>query len=445
MESSVKETISAIIARDSWSMADHGQLLAELRKASDAPRRLRQLLGELESANPQPKGAAALKIGVMRFMLSRPKDALAALAEATDNKDRRYFQAMCHKNLQQYDKAAEELEKAKSKGADDLAMDIQLVEVLALKGDVSAAGKTLGKINNRLGDSADARYLRGLIEDIGGFAQKAANSYEEARKADPNHTAATFRLAYICDLHGQEDQAIELYKLCLSQPPVSASALMNLAVLHEDAGRYEKAAKCLETVLANNPNHLRARLFLKDVQASMVMYYDEEQAKRVARRNAVLDIPVTDFELSVRARNCLKKMNIRTLGDLVSTTEPDLLAYKNFGETSLKEIKDMLQAKGLHLGQFADEPVPAPVAPAAKQSLVSVSPAGADEGIYNTPIENMQLSIRARRALQSLNIQTVADLVARTEPELLACKNFGQTSLNEVRQRLGEIGLSLKE
>ena len=47
------------------------------------------------------------------------------------------------------------------------------------------------------------------------------------------------------------------------------------------------------------------------------MFYDEDQAKPTRQRNAVLDIPVTDFELSVRARNCLKKMNIRTLGDLV--------------------------------------------------------------------------------------------------------------------------------
>ena len=85
------------------------------------------------------------------------------------------------------------------------------------------------------------------------------------------------------------------------------------------------------------------------------MYYDEDQARRIAKRNAVLDIPVTDFELSVRARNCLKKMNIRTLGDLVRITEAELLAYKNFGETSLKEIKDMLTAKGLRLGQALEE------------------------------------------------------------------------------------------
>src|SRR5438034_8316315 len=54
-----------------------------------------------------------------------------------------------------------------------------------------------------------------------------------------------------------------------------------------------------------------------------------------------LEIPVTDFELSVRSRNCLRKMNIRTLGDLTRTTEAALLASKNFGETSLSEIKEI--------------------------------------------------------------------------------------------------------
>ena len=43
------------------------------------------------------------------------------------------------------------------------------------------------------------------------------------------------------------------------------------------------------------------------------------------------------------------------LRDLVRTSEPELLAYKNFGETSLREIKEMLSIKGLHLGQGAED------------------------------------------------------------------------------------------
>jgi hypothetical protein len=69
----------------------------------------------------------------------------------------------------------------------------------------------------------------------------------------------------------------------------------------------------------------------------------------------MLDTPVTDFELSVRARTCLKKMNIRTLGDLLRITEAELMSYKNFGETSLFEIKKMLSAKRPALGQGLED------------------------------------------------------------------------------------------
>jgi DNA-directed RNA polymerase subunit alpha len=57
----------------------------------------------------------------------------------------------------------------------------------------------------------------------------------------------------------------------------------------------------------------------------------------------------------------------------------------------------------------------------------------------------MEFSVRARRALDSLRVLTLGDLVAKTETELLSCRNFGQTSLNEVRQRLAEFGLELRE
>src|SRR5439155_9093967 len=71
---------------------------------------------------------------------------------------------------------------------------------------------------------------------------------------------------------------------------------------------------------------------------SLTMYYSPEDDFDRGRFAQVLEVPVTDFELSVRARNCLKKMNIKTLGDLTRVTEAQLLASKNFGETSLAEI-----------------------------------------------------------------------------------------------------------
>jgi DNA-directed RNA polymerase subunit alpha len=93
---------------------------------------------------------------------------------------------------------------------------------------------------------------------------------------------------------------------------------------------------------------------MKDVESARSMYYDDDD-RRGDRKNVVLEIPITDFELSVRSRNCLKKMNLKTLGDLLRTSEQELLSYKNFGETSLNEIKALLAQKGLRLGQAAED------------------------------------------------------------------------------------------
>jgi DNA-directed RNA polymerase subunit alpha len=65
----------------------------------------------------------------------------------------------------------------------------------------------------------------------------------------------------------------------------------------------------------------------------------------------LLGRPVTDFELSVRSRNCLQAMDINSLGDLTEVSEQELLAGKNFGETSLMEIRELLSAHGLRIGQ----------------------------------------------------------------------------------------------
>jgi DNA-directed RNA polymerase subunit alpha len=438
MDSKVQDELTAIVAKDTWTADDCQALWKLLFATKDASGKFRSMVADIRAADPEPRGLAALKLGIGYFMLCQFRQALGVLTDATDNKDRRWFQAQCYKCLRQYDRAAEDLERARDRGWDELGIALELIEVRALAGDVEAAAKDLAKLQRKAEQTAQFWYLKGLLAELGDRDQ-VAEAYQRAREIDPNHPGATFRLAYYSDLHGDEETAVELYKRCCAQPPVHANALLNLAVLCEDAGDYVRAASYLKKVLACNPTHERARLFLKDVEAAQTMYYDEDQARRIARRNAVLDIPVTDFELSVRARNCLKKMNIRTLGDLVRTTESELLGYKNFGETSLKEIKDMLSAKGLHLGQALEEEAELEALPGAG------GPHVANEGVLGTPVAQIDFSIRARKALETLRIETLGDLTAKTEAELLACKNFGQTSLNEVCQRLAEYGLRLRE
>jgi DNA-directed RNA polymerase subunit alpha len=273
-----------------------------------------------------------------------------------------------------------------------------------------------------------------------GDREASIAAYRKAVGADPNSVDGLFKLAYELDLKGEESEAISLYERCCERTPAPINALMNLAVLYEDAGDIQRAEKCLRQVLDTNPNHERARLFMRDIGASREMFVDEEHDRDMAKRNALLDTPVTDFELSVRARNCLKKMNIRTLGDLLRITEAELMSYKNFGEASLTEIKTMLSTKGLRLGQGLEDAHRR----IRKEVFDSLRGSG-NEAALARPVGDLGLSVRARKALQYLGIQSVGDLAARTEAELLGVKNFGQTSLDEVKIKLGEMGLSLRE
>ncbi|MBI4588514.1 MAG: DNA-directed RNA polymerase subunit alpha [Candidatus Rokubacteria bacterium] len=84
---------------------------------------------------------------------------------------------------------------------------------------------------------------------------------------------------------------------------------------------------------------------------------EEEVEREVVARpelNENLFRSVDELELSVRASNCLKTANIRSIADLVQRTEPELLKTKNFGKKSLNEIKTILGEMGLRLGMSLD-------------------------------------------------------------------------------------------
>ena len=269
----------------------------------------------------------------------------------------------------------------------------------------------------------------------------AVAKYREVLDIDADHSETLFRLASLLDRYGEDEEAMQLYEQCVHDPPTHVNALLNLAILYEDHDRYEEARDIVHSIVNQCPNHTRARMFLKDIEASLTMYYDEERELSREKRDAMLDTPVGDFELSVRSRNCLKQMDIHTLGDLLKITEAKLLAYKNFGETSLNEIKAMLSLKGLKLGQGLEEPQGPALGGAEDQPAMEAG----DPNILYRSVAELELSVRSRKCLQRLGITTLAELTQRSEPELLSIKNFGQTSLSEIKRRLSELGLSLRD
>ena len=377
-----------------------------------------------------------LKVAIAMQLLGRHEEAVAWFGPAREGKEKRYHAAQSLAATGQFDQALTELDRAEARGWDKMEVDLFRATVSGKAGDFKTAQSALDRWADQAADDPDWHYHCGELLERRGELEDAFEAYDRAVELQPDHPEANFRLGFLSDLHGEEETAKEYYVACLGTGAVHVNALLNLAVIHEDRGRYEEARKCLRRVLASFPNHPRARLYSKDVESSKTMYYDEDQERRLDRRNQILETPITDFELSVRARHCLTKMNIATLGDLLRISEPELLAYKNFGETSLNEIKTMLTQKGLRLGQAAEQP---PAEPEEEEE-----PAG-DQLLLRKPAAELELSVRARKCLQRLDIQTVGDLTSRTESELLGVKNFGLTSLNEIKQRLTEEGLCLRK
>jgi DNA-directed RNA polymerase subunit alpha len=69
----------------------------------------------------------------------------------------------------------------------------------------------------------------------------------------------------------------------------------------------------------------------------------------------------------------------------------------------------------------------------------------AEEGVKALPIEELQLSVRSYNCLKREGVNTVGDLVQKSEPELTDIRNFGQKSIEEVKAKLEDMGLSLRE
>ena len=134
-------------------------------------------------------------------------------------------------------------------------------------------------------------------------------------------------------------------------------------------------------------------------------------------------------------------MSINTLGDLVQKTETELLSYKNFGETSLVEIKEILRQKSLRLGMGRMDLEP--TSPDFEKIWSGVGAETHDD--LQKPLSQFELSVRSRRCLEAMNVHTVGDLLQQTEAEMMGVKNFGQTSLKELKELVAGLGLELRK
>ncbi|MEX2142389.1 MAG: DNA-directed RNA polymerase subunit alpha C-terminal domain-containing protein [Pirellulales bacterium] len=427
-----------VLANSTFGPQEVRQILEALGEDPLAHRTLREAINELEASEDRSP-AAAVRLGVCHYLLGRYGMALDTLKSGDGGALALFYMGKAQQGLDRHEDAINSFTAAAKAGYDSDACALAKVESLRSLGKYKQALEQLDKLSGAVEQTAEYLYQRGAtVSAIGGNPQEVIALFERAVDADVRHAGALFGLALENDRRGNDEVAVNLYERSVARFPANVGSLLNLGILYEDRQQFERAHQCYQRVLETFPAHPRARLFSKDVAAARDMFFDEDAQRRRDRLSQIFSVPVTDFELSVRSRNCLQKMGINTLGDLARATEAELLASKNFGETSLVEIKEMMTSKGLSLGMFASETrEPEPV---FEPEMVTPD----EQAILDRPISELNLSVRARKCMIRLGLNTVGDLMRKTGDDLLECKNFGVTSLNEVREKLTIKGLKLR-
>ena len=226
-----------------------------------------------------------MKLGITNYFLGHMTDAAQHLKEVEAPLGFFYL-GKALVNRHQFDDAMKAFDKAEKSGYSP-AVQLQRAGIHRSKGELKEARGILGKLEELSKYNAEYHYQLAGVAQAEGDKAKSIQALEKAVELEPGHTGALFQLGYLNDLAGNDDEAIGYYERCLKYPPVNKGALNNLGVLYEDNEKYDKAAECYGRLLKADPNDDRARLFLKDAQASLTQYYnpDEEQTKMPSVRS----------------------------------------------------------------------------------------------------------------------------------------------------------------
>jgi DNA-directed RNA polymerase subunit alpha len=280
-------------------------------------------------------------------------------------------------------------------------------------------------------ETAERQFCIGIAAEAKGNVEGAIKAYEAALETNPRHAEAAFKLGVLLDRIGDDDLAAEQFLICADVWPAYVPGVVNLGIIYDERGEPNAAIDCFRQALAWNPRDRRVLGLLRDAHASRKMFYDEKEEREREKMEKVMRTSVNDFELSVRSRNCLAKMNIFTLGDLLRISEPEMLAYKNFGETSLKEVKEMLSARNLRLGMY--------------KQVEEKTIAKADHKVLAESIERLELSPTAAKVLDDLGVTRIGDLAQYSDLDLYRAEGSGQTVMQELATALGAYGVVLRK
>lgn len=429
-----------IFVQDELSTANLLELRRAVHCSIEVRSQMEQLVSDFDSTAKKlsSENKAEVRKGSGLWILGRVEEAVRVLEPARQSKERAYVLGVSFLDVGRMQDALKELHGAIEADADDPNVKLAYLEARIKAAQYEEAEKMIGQMAKKFDESADYHYLRGLLQDLQGFYEDAQEGYEKALELEPGQARALFRMAHMLDLRGEDARALEIYEQLRKLRPCHVNTMINLGTIYEDRGEYDRAAECYRAVLDYYPNHERAKLYYRDATASSSMFYDEEAARREAKIQQILSQPVAEISCSPRVRAALQRMNVTTLGDLAHKTEEDMLGLPNFGRTSLREVKELLAARGLGLatgGATATAEGAAPVVPTGEPT---------EESLQKN-IGEIEWSGRIKKVFEKLGIVSVGDLLKMSEAELLKNKNLGMTSIKEIRRRLGQLGMAMRE
>jgi len=198
-----------------------------------------------------------------------------------------------------------------------------------------------------------------------------------------------------------------------------------------------RPAEALSTAAQILLRHLTPIASFSEVQPEEMEEAEEEQAGIPSK---VYDSPIEVLELSMRAYNCLKRAGITKVGEVLEKMSrgqgKELLAIRNFGQKSFSELVDRLTEKGFVAPETEEPDTEGPDTEEEQAGILSE--------VYDTPIEALELSMRAYNCLKRAGIAKVGQVLEKVSrgqaEELLAIRNFGEKALDELVDKLTEKG-----
>jgi len=146
-----------------------------------------------------------------------------------------------------------------------------------------------------------------------------------------------------------------------------------------------------------------------------------------------------DLSLSTKAYYAMKNLGIRTVKELSLLTREDILSRKGMGKTTVDELGNVLKKHNL---QFADDSKEK--SQLERPIVFNRHAPSIGELLKHIPVDFLDLSVRASNCLEEGGIENIAQLINKKADDLFTIRNFGKTTLTEIKKKLAIYGLGLR-